>query len=279
MAADLLIMAAGMGSRFGGLKQAAPVGPNGEMLLDFSVYDAKKAGFERTVIIIRKDIEKDFRAVAGKRIEKMIDVEYVFQEKDDLPKGYTLPETREKPWGTGQAVLCARDAVRNPFLVINADDYYGQGIYKLMYDHLSSKEGMCLAGYELGKTLSKNGTVSRGVCDVKDGYLENITEVLKIPYDTDLPLDTVVSMNMWGLDLGIFDFLQTEFEKFLASNINEPKKEFLLPTIINDRIHACGERVRVINTSDKWYGVTYSEDLEPVREAIKSLCGKGLYDM
>ena len=171
MGAELVVMAAGMGSRFGGLKQAAPIGPNGEMIIDFSVYDAKKAGFDRAVIIIRKDIESDFRAACGKRIEKMIDVEYVFQEKNTLPKGFELPETRLKPWGTGHAVLCAKDAVKKPFIVINADDYYGQSVYKVMYDYLAENSGMCMAGYKLGNTLSENGTVSRGICTIEDGYL------------------------------------------------------------------------------------------------------------
>ncbi len=277
MNADLVVMAAGMGSRFGGLKQAAPIGPNGEMIIDYSVSDAVKAGFGRAVIIIRKDIEKDFRAACGKRIEKMIDIEYVYQEKDSLPQGYTLPEGRIKPWGTGHAILCAKDAVKNPFLVINADDYYGQSVYKTMFDYLSTNSGMCMAGYKLINTLSENGTVSRGVCTVEDGYLKDVTEFTDIAYDTDMPKDTIVSMNMWGLDKEIFPFMEKEFRAFLDENINEPKKEFFLPFVVNKRLNETDKKVRVLTTDEQWYGVTYSEDLPAVKAAIKELTNKGLY--
>ena len=277
MSAELLVMAAGMGSRFGGLKQAAPMGPNGEMIIDYSVYDAKKAGFSKAVIIIRKDIEKDFREACGKRIEKMIDVEYVFQEKDDLPNGYTLPETRQKPWGTGQAVICAEKAITKPFLVINADDYYGQSVYKTMYDYLTTNKGMCLAGYKLGNTLSENGTVSRGVCQVENGVLKGVTEMLDIPFDTDIPLDTIVSMNMWGLDTDIFEYLKKGFVDFLANNINEPKKEYLLPVAIDQRIKEENKQVTVLPTNEQWFGVTYPEDTQKVKDAILELTRKGLY--
>lgn len=277
MSAELVVMAAGMGSRFGGLKQAAPIGPNGEMIIDFSVYDAKKAGFDKAIIIIRKDIEADFRAACGKRIEKMIDVEYVFQEKDTLPKGFTLPETRLKPWGTGHAVLCAKNAVKKPFIVINADDYYGQSVYKAMYDYLANNSGMCMAGYKLGNTLSENGTVSRGICTVEDGYLVDINEKTDVSKDCGLPLDTVVSMNMWGLDTEIFPFMEKKFVEFLEKNINEPKTEFFLPSVINDRRKEQNMRVRVIPTSEQWYGVTYADDTQGVKVAISSLINKGLY--
>lgn len=277
MGAELVVMAAGMGSRFGGLKQAAPIGPNGEMIIDFSVYDAKKAGFDRTVIIIRKDIESDFRAACGKRIEKMIDVEYVFQEKNTLPKGFELPETRLKPWGTGHAVLCAKDAVKKPFIVINADDYYGQSVYKVMYDYLAENSGMCMAGYKLGNTLSENGTVSRGICTVEDGYLVDINEKTDVSRDSGLPLDTIVSMNMWGLDTDIFPFMENKFTEFLKKNINEPKTEFFLPSVINDRRKEQNMKVKVLPTSEQWYGVTYADDTEGVKKAIASLIDKGLY--
>ena len=277
MSADLVIMAAGMGSRFGGLKQAAPVGKNGEMIIDFSVYDAKKAGFEKAVIIIRKDIEKDFRAACGKRIEKMIDVAYVYQEKDALPKGYQLPDTREKPWGTGHAILCAKDAVEHPFLVINADDYYGQGIYRTMYDYLTKHDGMCLAGYRLGNTLSDNGTVSRGVCTVKDGYLAGIEEMTDIGRDSGMDDNTIVSMNMWGLDTGIFPYLEENFTAFLDQHLSEPKTEFFLPSVVNQRIHEKNMPVRVLETDAKWYGVTYQQDLPAVQEAMKKMEEQGLY--
>ncbi len=277
MSADLVIMAAGMGSRFGGLKQAAPVGKNGEMIIDFSVYDAKKAGFEKAVIIIRKDIEKDFRAACGKRIEKMLDVAYVYQEKDALPKGYQLPETREKPWGTGHAILCAKDAVEHPFLVINADDYYGQGIYQTMYDYLTKHDGMCMAGYRLGNTLSDNGTVSRGVCTVKDGYLAGIEEMTDIGRDSGMDDNTIVSMNMWGLDTGIFPYLEENFTAFLDQHLSEPKTEFFLPSVVNQRIHEKNMPVRVLETDAKWYGVTYQQDLPAVQEAMKKMEEQGLY--
>ncbi len=277
MSADLVIMAAGMGSRFGGLKQAAPVGTNGEMIIDFSVYDAKKAGFEKAVIIIRKDIEKDFRAACGKRIEKMIDVAYVYQEKDALPKGYQLPDTREKPWGTGHAILCAKDAVEHPFLVINADDYYGQGIYRTMYDYLTKHDGMCMAGYRLGNTLSDNGTVSRGVCTVKDGYLAGIQEMTDIGRDSGMDDNTIVSMNMWGLDTGIFPYLEENFTAFLDQHLSEPKTEFFLPSVVNQRIHEKNMPVRVLETDAKWYGVTYQQDLPAVQEAMRKMEEQGLY--
>ena len=278
MNTDLVVMAAGMGSRFGGLKQAAPVGPNGEMILDFSVYDAKKAGFNKAVFIIRKDIEKDFREACGKRIEKLIDVEYVFQEKDALPKGFTMPQGRKKPWGTAHAVLCAAKAVKNPFLVINADDYYGQSVYKVMHDALEKGEGMCMAGYELGNTLSENGTVSRGICTVEDGYLVDISERTDITRDCGLPLDTLVSMNMWGLDADIFPFIENKFTDFLNNHINEDKSEFFLPSVINDRRKEMNMKVKVIPTSEQWHGVTYAEDTENVKKAILELINKGLYE-
>ena len=277
MSADLLIMAAGMGSRFGGLKQAAPMGPNGEMLIDYSVYDAKQAGFERAVIIIRKDIEHDFREACGKRIEQMIDTHYVFQEKSMLPDGFVLPEGRVKPWGTGHAVLCAKEAVKNPFLVIKADDFYGASVYKAMYEYLSKNDGMCMAGYKLGNTLSENGTVCRGVCTVENGYLKDIKELTDIPYDTELSHDTIVSMNMWGLDLGIFEFLGQQFNEFLTANINEPKKEFFLPEVINSRINQKQTPVKVIETNEQWKGVTYPDDAAAVRAAIDGLVANGQY--
>lgn len=276
MSAELVIMAAGMGSRFGGLKQAAPVGPNGEMIIDYSVYDAAKAGFDRAVIIIRKDIEDDFRAACGKRLEKMIDTEYVYQEKYFLPSGYSLPEGRQKPWGTGHAVLCACEAVRKPFLVINADDYYGQSIYRDMYEYLDKNSSMCMAGYKLKNTLSENGTVSRGVCRVEDGYLAEITEMTDISKDSGIPDDTIVSMNMWGLDTDIFAYLEKQFRLFLNENLNEPKKEFFLPSVINSRM--AEKKVKVLPTSEQWYGVTYAEDAPSVRAAISDMIRKGLYE-
>ena len=277
MSAELVIMAAGLGSRYGGLKQAAPLGPNGEMIIDFSVYDAAEAGFDRAVIIIRPDIEKDFRELCGKRIEKKIDVEYVIQYPDSCLGKYTTPPTREKPWGTGQAILCTKNVVKNPFLVINADDYYGKSVYKMMYNWMQNNSGMCLAGYRLGNTLSDSGAVTRGVCKVKDGLLTKITESTGIDKNTPLPSDTVVSMNMWGLDTGVFDYLENEFSAFLDENINEPKVEFCLPTIIDKRMRDENKTVTVLDTDEKWYGVTYIDDSPAVKAALKSFVDKGMY--
>ena len=279
MSAELVIMAAGMGSRFGGLKQASPIGANGEMIIDYSVYDAKNAGFDKAVIVIRKDIESDFRAMAGRRIEKMIDTEYVFQELSDLPEGFSCPEGREKPWGTAHAVLAARNAVKNPFLVINADDYYGRTVYKKMFDSLTKKGGMSMAGYRLSNTLSENGSVSRGICTVRDGYLLKVEEMTDITPDTDLSPETVVSMNMWGLDTGIFGYIEKKLELFLKEHINEPKSEFFLPSVIGERMREENLKVRVEMTDEVWYGVTYKEDAPKVHAALTALTEKGLYKM
>lgn len=279
MSAELVIMAAGMGSRFGGLKQASPIGANGEMIIDYSVYDAKNAGFDKAVIVIRKDIESDFRAMAGRRIEKMIDTEYVFQELSDLPGGFSCPEGREKPWGTAHAVFAARNAVKNPFLVINADDYYGRTVYKKMFDSLTKKGGMSMAGYRLSNTLSENGSVSRGICTVRDGYLLKVEEMTDITPDTDLSPDTVVSMNMWGLDTGIFGYIEKKLELFLKEHINEPKSEFFLPSVIGERMREENLKVRVEMTDEVWYGVTYKEDAPKVHAALTALTEKGLYKM
>ena len=279
MSAELVIMAAGMGSRFGGLKQASPIGANGEMIIDYSVYDAKNAGFDKVVIVIRKDIESDFRAMAGRRIEKMIDTEYVFQELSDLPEGFSCPEGREKPWGTAHAVFAARNAVKNPFLVINADDYYGRTVYKKMFDSLTKKGGMSMAGYRLSNTLSENGSVSRGICTVRDGYLLKVEEMTDITPDTDLSPETVVSMNMWGLDTGIFGYIEKKLELFLKEHINEPKSEFFLPSVISERMREENLKVRVEMTDEVWYGVTYKEDAPKVHAALTALTEKGLYKM
>ena len=277
MKTNLVIMAAGMGSRFGGLKQAAQVGPDGQMIIDYSVYDAVRAGFDKAVIIIRHDIESDFRAMCGKRIENMLDVEYVFQEKEYLPAGFSA-DGRKKPWGTGHAVLCAKDAVDAPFAVINADDFYGFGAYMVIHDKLVSENGMCMAGYRLKNTLSENGTVSRGICTVENGLLKSVDEMTAIPFDTDMDGDTIVSMNMWGLDTDIFPFMEEEFIKFL-SNIKTGAKEseFFLPSVINSRITALGKNVSVVPTEEKWYGITYSDDMPKVVDAIAHMTEKGIY--
>ena len=277
MDTGLLIMAAGMGSRFGGLKQAAPVGPDGQMIIDYSVYDAIRAGFNKLVIVIRKDIEDDFREACGKRIEKLIDVNYVFQSLDDIPKGFSVPEGRTKPWGTGQAVLCAKDVINYPFAVINADDYYGVSVYKDIHDHLVSEDSLCMAGYKLGNTLSENGTVSRGICEIEDGYLKKVTEMTDIPFDTNIPKDTIVSMNLWGFKADIMNIFQEEFEKFLSSDDPSLKREFFIPLVVDNLINERGYKVKALETNEKWYGITYKEDLPLIKEAIKKYTDAGLY--
>ena len=273
----LVVMAAGMGSRFGGLKQITPLGPKGEVIVDFSAYDAVEAGFSKVVFIIKKAIEKDFREVAGKRIEKMTDVEYVFQELDKLPTGFSIPEGREKPWGTGHAILCAKDAITTPFAVVNADDYYGKMAYRVIHDYLVKTKEMCMVGFKLGNTLTENGTVTRGVCETKDGFLTSVVENFNLDKNSGVPLDTTVSMNMWGFNTGIFDVLEDKFKVFLGDLKNPLKDEFLLPTIVDDMINQQGAKVKVLTTDDRWYGVTYKEDAEPVKNAICGLVEKGLY--
>lgn len=279
MNTELLIMAAGMGSRFGGLKQIEPIGPNGEMILDFSIYDAVKAGFNKAVFIIKKEIEKEFREVCGKRIEKMIDVDYAFQELDKLPAGYSVPEGRQKPWGTAHAVLCARDIVKSPFAVINADDFYGQTSYQLIHDELVKNENMCMVGYKLGNTITENGTVSRGVCEVENGFLKSVTEHTALDKNSGIPLDKIVSMNMWGLAPDIFPYMEKEFRLFLDERINEPKSECYLPSVVSKRIVEENKPVKVLETAEKWYGVTYREDMDSVREAMEKYINEGLYEL
>ena len=279
MNTELLIMAAGMGSRFGGLKQIQPIGPNGEMILDFSIYDAVKAGFNKAVFIIKKEIEKEFREVCGKRIEKMIDVDYAFQELDKLPEGYSVPEDRQKPWGTAHAVLCARDIVKSPFAVINADDFYGQTSYQLIHDELVKNENMCMVGYKLGNTITENGTVSRGVCEVENGFLKSVTEHTALDKNSGIPLDKIVSMNMWGLAPDIFPYMEKEFRLFLDERINEPKSECYLPSVVSKRIVEENKPVKVLETAEKWYGVTYREDMDSVRAAMEKYINEGLYEL
>lgn len=287
--ATLVVMAAGMGSRFGGLKQIEPIGPKGEALLDFSVYDAKKAGFTKVVFVIKHEIEKDFKEIVGKRVEKVLPTEYVFQEVNDLPEGFTCPEGRTKPWGTGQAILCCKDVVKEPFAIINADDYYGQSAFKQIYDQLKAdSENYCVVGYRLANTLTENGTVSRGVCVVEDGFLKKIDERTKIrdcKYTEDdgetwveMPEDTVVSMNFWGLNPDIFDFLEREFKAFLSEKINVPKSEFYIPIVIGDLVKNGEKAVKVLVAEDRWYGVTYKEDKPAVVKALGDIVASGAYE-
>lgn len=277
MNTGLLIMAAGMGSRFGGLKQAAGVGPEGQMIIDYSVHDALAAGFDKIVMIIRRDIEKDFREACGKRIEKIADVRYVYQDMDNLPEGFSVPDDRAKPWGTGHAVLCARKELDVPFAVINADDFYGASVYKDVHDFLVAETDICMAGYKLGNTLSENGTVCRGVCSTENGYLKSVTETLDIPFDTDIPLDTTVSMNLWGLRPEHLDIFEEEFVKFLNEKISMPKSEFYIPLVIDNLINERNYKVKVLDTDEKWYGITYKEDLPLIQSAIRKMTDAGLY--
>lgn len=278
MDTSLVVMAAGMGSRFGGLKQIAPIGPNGEVILDFSIYDAKEAGFNKAVFIIKKAIEKDFRECIGKRIEKMIDVSYVFQETDKIPNDFSKLSKREKPWGTGHAILCAKDAVTTPFAAINADDYYGKDSFRLIHSHLTKSQDICMVGYKLINTLTENGTVSRGVCDIENGLLKGVTEHTALDKNSGLPDDTIVSMNMWGFTPEIFDILEKDFYSFLKNIKNPEKEEFFLPSVVDKLIKEENRAVKVIPTLEKWYGVTYKNDALAVSAALKNMIDKELYN-
>ena len=289
----LVVMAAGMGSRYGGLKQIDPVDEYGNIIMDFSIYDAVEAGFEKVVFIIKKAIEKEFMEHIGKRMEKHVQVEYVFQELDKIPAGFQIPKDRVKPWGTGQAVLCSKGVVKEPFLIINADDYYGKEAFVKVHDYLvncgNTKYQYCMAGFILDNTLSDNGTVTRGVCQVDDEeMLQKIVETSGIARDTDgivkdengseIPEGTHVSMNMWGVTPEFLDVLDKGFAEFLA--IVKPgniKAEYLLPTIIGDMLAKGEVTVKVLETQDKWFGVTYQEDRQTVVDAFAQLIADGVY--
>ena len=271
MKKTLLVMAAGMGSRFGGLKQIEPVGANGEIIIDYSIFDAKRAGFDKAVFVIKRDFEGEFREMAGKRIEKMLDIDYVFQTTDNLPAG------RVKPWGTGEAVLCARNVVDTPFCVINADDFYGCGAFEIMNEHLEKSDLYAMAGFLLKNTLTENGTVARGICDIHDGYLESVVEHTAISTDNSFPDETVASMNFWGFMPNIFDYLSEQFVEFTKAYGNDLKREFFIPAVVDSLIKSGKEKVRVLPTTEKWYGVTYREDLEGVRQAISKITEEGKY--
>lgn len=277
MKTTLLVMAAGMGSRFGGLKQMAPFGPHGEAIIDYSVFDARAAGFDRVVLVIKKENEKDFREGVGRRIEAMMDVEYVFQSMDDLPAGFSCPVGRQKPWGTGHAVRAARHAVSTPFAVINADDYYGAESYCLIHSALTSGEPSSMVGFSLGNTLTESGTVSRGVCTVEGGYLRGVVEHTALDRSSGIPLDTVVSMNLWGFGTEIFGVLEGDFCDFLRTMPDPMKSEFYLPAVVDRDIRERGARYRVLTTAERWYGVTYREDAEGVRAALARMIAEGRY--
>lgn len=296
----LVIMAAGIGSRFGGgIKQLEPVGPNGEIIMDYSIHDAMEAGFNKVIFIIRRDLEKDFKEIIGHRIEKLLPVEYAYQELEDLPAGYEVTPGRTKPWGTGQAVLSVKGMVDGPFLVINADDYYGQEgfrrIHDYMAEHMDSQSeiyDICMGGFVLSNTLSDNGTVTRGVCQVdENGYLTNVTETYNIQMKEDglhatdesgapvtISPSQPVSMNMWGLPASFVHELEKGFPVFL-DNLKEGdiKSEYLLPKIIDNLVQNKKARVTVLDTPDKWFGVTYREDKQAVADAIRGLIQSGIY--
>ena len=297
MKTALVIMAAGMGSRFGGgIKQLEPVGPNGEIIMDYSIHDALEAGFNKVVFIIRKDLEEEFRRVIGERIEKITEVEYVFQELDDLPEGFTKPADRTKPWGTGQAVLAAKKVLDEPFIVINADDYYGKEAFVKIHEFLinnytpeRSKE-LCMAGFILGNTLSDNGTVTRGICAVDENdYLTDVMETYEIKKTEDgaesqgnkINVNSHVSMNMWGLTPEFVGLLEEGFVEFFENikgdEAKELKGEYLLPIYIDELLKKGKVSVKLLETQDKWFGVTYKEDKPVVVESFAKLIADGVY--
>ena len=291
----LVIMAAGMGSRFGGLKQMTPVDEEGHFIIDFSLYDAYQAGFRRVAFIIKREIEQTFRETIGARMEKFFHVDYVYQELDRLPEGFAVPEGRKKPWGTAHAVACCQGVVEGPFAVINSDDFYGRGAYEEIYRFLTEHETphhYAMMGYQLRNTVTEFGSVARGVCHVQDGMLLDITERTKIfkrgqdaayteDGETFVPLsgDSLVSMNFWGFTPEILDEIWDAFPAFLAENlpVNPEKCEFYLPTFVGSRLAEGKVRVRVLPCMETWHGVTYKEDLDSVKSAIGQLKREGKY--
>lgn len=296
MKPTLFVLAAGMGSRYGGLKQLDGLGPHGETIMDYSIYDALKAGFGKVVFVIRKDFEDDFRNIILKKYEGHIPVEVVFQSVNDLPEGYTCPADRTKPWGTNHAVLMGKDAIKEPFAVINADDFYGRNAFEVIARELSKphdkKGDYCMVGFRVGNTMTENGSVSRGVCETgADGNLTGVVERTKIFYDekgnivfTDekgenvqLDPSTPVSMNLWGFTPDYFDYSEREFKKFLDKDINTPKSEFFIPLAIDNLIKSGEATVKVLDTDSKWFGVTYSADRPGVVEKFAQLHACGEY--
>ncbi|MBQ3534448.1 MAG: nucleotidyltransferase [Clostridia bacterium] len=292
----LVIMAAGMGSRFGGPKQITPVDSQGHIIIDFSLFDAWRAGFRKVAFIIKKEMEADFREVIGDRMEKYFEVSYIYQELTRLPEGYTVPDGRSKPWGTGHAVACCKGVVDGPFAVINADDFYGPTAFSTIYDYLASNtddSAYAMVGYRLRNTVTEFGSVARGVCEVADGKLTNITERTKIykrgddaAYTeddgqtfTDIAGDTIVSMNLWGFSGSFIDQLWSRFPTFLDKNlpVNPLKCEYFLPFVVDEQIKDGSASVSVLPCEETWYGVTYREDLESVQQAIADMKVKGIY--
>lgn len=297
MGNTLLVLAAGMGSRYGGLKQIDPVGPSGEAVLDYSVHDALRSGFDRVVFVIRREFEREFREAVLSRYEGRVDVALVFQDMDDLPSGFALPKGRTKPWGTGHAILSARDAVHGPFLVVNADDFYGAEAFTAMKGFLDQARGvglqMALVAYRLENTLSENGTVARGICRIKeDGHLASVEEHTGILCEpsgaivgknaagekTDLSANDFVSMNFWGFTSDVFSHLSGLFGEFLeGGGLEDPKAEFYIPSAVSKLIASGFGQVRALNSASRWYGVTYREDRATVVEAVGRMVESGLY--
>lgn len=294
----LVIMAAGMGSRYGGLKQIDPIGKNDELIIDFSIFDAIQAGFKKVVFIIKKANEKDFKEAIGNRISQYIEVEYVYQDLNSLPEGYSVPSERIKPWGTGHAILSCKDIIHQPFAVINADDYYGPLAFKKIYDFLLEAEDdayyrYAMVGYTLKNTLTENGHVARGVCTQVEGYLDSICERTHIAYHegqvqyledeawTPVDEESIVSMNLWGFTPSIFKALEKGFIKFLDKTLveNPLKGEYFLPSVVDGLIKEKVATVKVLHSKDKWYGVTYKEDKPVVVEAIRGFQEAGIYPL
>ena len=284
----LLVMAAGMGSRYGGLKQLDAVGPSGETIIDFSVYDAIRAGYNKVVFIIREDFEKQFKEKISNKYKDKIEVEIVYQDLHDLPNSFSCPKDRSKPWGTGHAILAARNVISEPFAAINGDDFYGRESFKIINDHYSSvNSGFAMAAFQLDKTLSDYGSVSRGICEQNLNQLVTVVETHgikkssagNIECDRDISLlgNELVSMNMWGFMPSIFDHLEKMFNEFLDENISDLKSEFLIPSAVNDLIEKNIEKVQVLKTKSTWFGVTYMEDKPFVKNQIKELIQTGIY--
>ena len=283
----LLVMAAGMGSRYGGLKQLDQVGPSGETIIDYSVYDAIKAGFSKVVFIIRRDFEGDFKLQISNKFSKDIEVEYVFQDIHNIPNKFSTPSDRIKPWGTGHAILSAHNSIDGPFNAINADDFYGRESFKVIADFYNrNNNSFSMVAFQLEKTLSEFGSVTRGLCEVKNDHLVNVVEtenlvktesVIKSASSLDLKGKEPVSMNMWGFTPAIFDYLNNMFEVFLSKNSNDLKSEFLIPSVINNLIQSGDETVQVLYSNSSWFGVTYREDKPFVVRQIHDLINTGVY--
>lgn len=287
MKPTLMVLAAGMGSRYGGLKQVEPVGPNSEIILEYSIYDALQAGFDKVVFVIRRDIEDTFRQHVGSRLEGKIAVEYAFQELDSLPEGFQVPEGRSKPWGTGHAILVAKDAIAEPFAAINADDFYGREGFELLAGHFKQEQSYAMVGFQLRNTVSPHGSVSRGICTTTNSHLKTVVEHPTIfshqgTYrsenpDAELKGNEVVSMNFWGFTPDIFTHLQDQFCDFLQKRGDEARSEFYIPAVV-DRLIAEGKKeVKVLTTTESWFGVTYPEDRPVVVNGIKELVSSGRY--